>query len=61
MNSVSVITVNFNQHAVTEALLDSIFKTNTYAPLDIIVIDNGSTVNPVAIELRLRTVFCIYH
>ena len=48
MKSVSVITVNFNQNAVTEALLDSIFKTNTYNPLEIIVVDNGSKVNPVS-------------
>ncbi len=47
MKSVSVITVNFNQSAVTEALLDSIFKTNTYSPLEIIVVDNGSKINPV--------------
>jgi GT2 family glycosyltransferase len=46
MKSVSVITVNFNHSHVTEALLESIFKLNTY-PLEIIVVDNGSTVNPV--------------
>ncbi len=47
MNSVSVITVNFNHSYVTEALLDSIFSKNTYAPLDIIVVDNGSEENPI--------------
>jgi hypothetical protein len=47
MKSVSVITVNFNQSAVTEALLNSIFHTNTYTPLEIIVVDNGSKVNPI--------------
>ncbi len=47
MKSVSVITVNFNQSLVTEALLQSIAATHTYAPLQIIVVDNGSTNNPV--------------
>ncbi len=47
MKSVSVITVNFNQSLVTEALLESIFSTNSYAPLEIIVVDNGSENNPV--------------
>jgi len=46
MKSVSVITVNFNHSHVTEALLASISKLNTY-PIEIIVVDNGSTVNPV--------------
>ena len=47
MKSVSVITVNFNQGLVTEALLASILATNTYSPLEIIVVDNGSANNPV--------------
>ena len=47
MKSVSIITVNFNHSHVTDALLDSIARLNTYAPLEIIVVDNGSTVNPV--------------
>jgi GT2 family glycosyltransferase len=47
MNKVSVITVNFNQPLVTEALLASIAINDTYAALQIIVVDNGSTVNPV--------------
>jgi len=47
MKSVSVITVNFNQAAVTEALMDSIFNTNTYSPLELIVVDNGSKTDPV--------------
>src|SRR4051812_21030866 len=42
MKKVSVITVNFNQPVVTEALLDSISKVNTYSELEIIVVDNGS-------------------
>jgi GT2 family glycosyltransferase len=46
MKSVSVITVNFNHSHVTEALLASIAKLNTY-PLQIIVVDNGSEINPV--------------
>ncbi|BAV10241.1 hypothetical protein SAMN05421788_104388 [Filimonas lacunae] len=47
MPSVSVITVNFNQPEVTEALLASIRLKNTFKLLDIIVVDNGSTANPV--------------
>ena len=47
MRSVSVITVNFNQGLVTEALLESIFSKNSYQPLEIIVVDNGSSVNLV--------------
>ena len=46
-NSVSVITVNYNHSEVTDALLDSIYICNTYQPLEIIVVDNGSQVNPV--------------
>lgn len=45
--SVSIITVNFNHSHVTDAMLDSLFAKNTYAPTEIIVVDNGSTVNPV--------------
>ncbi|MCW3123427.1 MAG: glycosyltransferase family 2 protein [Flavipsychrobacter sp.] len=47
MRLVSVITVNFNHSSVTEALLDSIFSKNTYAAIEVIVVDNGSEVNPV--------------
>lgn len=45
--SVSIITVNFNHSHVTNAMLDSVFAHNTYQPLEIIVVDNGSTVDPV--------------
>ncbi len=44
---VSIITVNFNHSAVTEAMLQSVFQTNTYANIEIIVVDNGSDINPV--------------
>jgi len=47
MKTVSIITVNFNQPLVTEQLLQSIFTQNTYNPLEIIVVDNGSTQDPV--------------
>jgi GT2 family glycosyltransferase len=47
MNSVSIITVNFNQSAVTGQLLASIELTNTYPDIEIIVVDNGSIVNDV--------------
>ena len=46
MKKVSIITVNHNQPEATEALLDSIFNTNTYFSLEIIVVDNGSTTDP---------------
>ncbi|HEY8931051.1 MAG TPA: glycosyltransferase family 2 protein [Mucilaginibacter sp.] len=42
MNKVSIITVNFNQPKVTEELLRTI--PDTYKNLEIIVVDNGSTV-----------------
>jgi hypothetical protein len=47
MKKVSVITVNYNQPLATEALLESIFNTNTYFSMEIIVVDNGSTVDPL--------------
>ncbi|MCD6011887.1 MAG: glycosyltransferase family 2 protein [Flavipsychrobacter sp.] len=47
MNTVSVITVNFNHNKVTEALLDSIQNVNKYRDIEVIVVDNGSSVNPV--------------
>lgn len=47
MKKVSVITVNYNQPLVTEALLASIEATNSYHPIEIIVVDNGSVNNPV--------------
>jgi GT2 family glycosyltransferase len=47
MKKVSVVTVNFNQPAVTEELLSSIEKTNTYTNLEVIVVDNASKANPV--------------
>lgn len=42
MKKVSVITVNFNQAEVTQAMLLSIKNTNTYRNIEIIVVDNGS-------------------
>jgi GT2 family glycosyltransferase len=47
MNSVSIITVNFNQSFVTEELLSSISTTNTYPNIEIIVVDNGSKTNDI--------------
>lgn len=47
MRLVSVITINFNHSNVTEALLDSVFNSNTYEPIEVIVVDNGSVINPV--------------
>jgi len=47
MKKVSVITVNFNQPEVTEALFASISVTNTYDNIEIITVDNASKANPV--------------
>ncbi len=47
MSSVSIITVNFNQPEVTEALLTSIAEVRCSIDIEVIVIDNGSRVNPV--------------
>ncbi len=47
MKKVSIITVNFNQFQVTEALLESVFAKNTYKETEIIVVDNGSSTDPV--------------
>jgi len=47
MKLVSIITVNFNQSYVTEALIASIYLTNNYPLIEIIVVDNGSKINSV--------------
>lgn len=47
MKRVSVITVNFNHSHVTEELLISIEKENKYPDIEIIVVDNGSKLDPV--------------
>ncbi|WP_025761282.1 glycosyltransferase family 2 protein [Dyadobacter tibetensis] len=47
MVKVSIITVNYNQPEVTEALIDSIHKMNDYFHIEVIVVDNGSRVDPV--------------
>lgn len=47
MKKVSIITVNFNHSHVTDALLDSIRLKNHYENIEIIVVDNGSEINPV--------------
>ena len=47
MKTVSIITVNYNQSYITEQLLTSVFETNTYVPVEIIVVDNASKDNPV--------------
>lgn len=43
MKKVSIISVNFDQAAVTEDLLRSIELNNTYLNIEIIIIDNGSS------------------
>jgi GT2 family glycosyltransferase len=45
MKKVSVVTVNYNQPDVTEALLLSIASQDPYPNLEIIVVDNGSREN----------------
>jgi GT2 family glycosyltransferase len=47
MKIVSIVTVNFNQPAVTEDLLRSLSEVNLYPELEIIVVDNGSKFDPV--------------
>jgi GT2 family glycosyltransferase len=47
MKLVTIITVNFNQRKVTEMLLESIRQHEGYRPLEVIVVDNGSSSNPV--------------
>ncbi|MCF8235990.1 MAG: glycosyltransferase family 2 protein [Bacteroidales bacterium] len=42
---VSIITINFNQPEVTQALLDSLGKI-TYPNLEVVVVDNASHQNP---------------
>lgn len=49
MKLVSIITVNFNHSYLTESLLHSIATKNSYYPIEIIVIDNGSKENPVPV------------
>ena len=47
MKLVSLITLNMNQPAVTEALLDSLLTINTYPDIEIIVVDNASKTDPI--------------
>ncbi len=47
MRLVSIITVNYNQATVTEALIRSLEVVNTYTHYELIVVDNGSRENCV--------------
>ena len=49
MKKVSIVTVNFNHSHVTDELLASIAAKNTYANIEIIVVDNASKINPVPV------------
>jgi GT2 family glycosyltransferase len=49
MKTVSIITVNYNQSYITEQLLASVYATNKYAAVEIIVVDNASKDNPVPV------------
>jgi len=42
LKKVSIITVNFNQGAVTGEFLESFFAVNSYPDTELIVVDNGS-------------------
>jgi len=53
MKRVSIITVNFNQPKITEDLLRSLKEVNKYPDLEIIVVDNGSSIDPVP-EWKVR-------
>jgi GT2 family glycosyltransferase len=53
MQLVSIITVNFNQPAVTEEFLHSVQTSNAYPAIEVIVVDNGSTVDWTA-DWRVR-------
>jgi GT2 family glycosyltransferase len=47
MKLISIITVNYNQPAFTEGLLEGILASNTYKNVEIIVVDNGSDKAPL--------------
>lgn len=47
MKVVSIITVNFNYSYLTDDLLLSIQQKNSYSAIEIIVVDNASSENPV--------------
>lgn len=47
MKLVSIITVNYGHSYLTEELLNSIYQTNNYSEIEIIVVDNGTIPNPV--------------
>jgi GT2 family glycosyltransferase len=49
MKKVSIITVNYDQPKATEALLYSLQRTCTYNEIEIIVVDNGSSKDPVPV------------
>jgi len=43
---VSIITVNYNQSHITDEFLEVFYETNSYLPYELIVVDNGSLINP---------------
>ena len=47
MKKVSIITVNFNQPQATQELLRSIAAHTEHADIEIIVVDNGSIIDPI--------------
>ena len=53
MNFVSIISVNYNHSHVTAAFLDAFYDTNDYLDFEIIIVDNGSFINPIP-EWKLK-------
>ncbi len=49
VKNVSIVSVNFNQPAVTEEMLASFFLHEQYSPVQFIIVDNGSSLNPVPV------------
>ncbi len=47
MNLVSIISVNYNHSHVTEEFLEAFYHTNNYLQFEIIIVDNGSLINPI--------------
>lgn len=46
MKKISIISINFNQPALTEDFLSSVATVCTYPNLEIIIVDNGSSTDP---------------
>lgn len=58
---ISIVTVNFNQPQVTEALMQNLLNTACRRSYELIVVDNGSTHNPVPQWQDLYPQFTFIH